>query len=153
MTCVNERASAVRILNKLLKNHISLSQGFLSEEAISPFTKAICFGVCRHYYRLQAIALYLVPKRQKSPEVWIVLLVGLYQLLYLEKPPYAVVKETVEVLNRLHLGWAKGFVNAILRTFCRDQDTILAELRARGCLLYTSPSPRDRTRSRMPSSA
>ena len=30
----------------------------------------------------------------------------------------------------------------------------LAELaRAEGCLLYTSPSPRDRTRSRMPSSA
>jgi len=27
------------------------------------------------------------------------------------------------------------------------------QLRYRGCLLYTSPSPRDRTRSRMPSSA
>ena len=27
------------------------------------------------------------------------------------------------------------------------------ELEAAGCLLYTSPSPRDRTRSRMPSSA
>ena len=26
-------------------------------------------------------------------------------------------------------------------------------VRARNCLLYTSPSPRDRTRSRMPSSA
>ena len=26
-------------------------------------------------------------------------------------------------------------------------------LQAKGCLLYTSPSPRDRTRSRMPSSA
>ena len=25
--------------------------------------------------------------------------------------------------------------------------------KVRGCLLYTSPSPRDRTRSRMPSSA
>ena len=28
-----------------------------------------------------------------------------------------------------------------------------ASSRAKGCLLYTSPSPRDRTRSRMPSSA
>ena len=27
------------------------------------------------------------------------------------------------------------------------------KLKADGCLLYTSPSPRDRTRSRMPSSA
>ena len=32
-------------------------------------------------------------------------------------------------------------------------DAVNAEARAQGCLLYTSPSPRDRTRSRMPSSA
>ena len=31
--------------------------------------------------------------------------------------------------------------------------TALAEARLEICLLYTSPSPRDRTRSRMPSSA
>ena len=29
----------------------------------------------------------------------------------------------------------------------------IAGIESRGCLLYTSPSPRDRTRSRMPSSA
>ena len=33
-----------------------------------------------------------------------------------------------------------------------DKKVVLPDLRA-GCLLYTSPSPRDRTRSRMPSSA
>ena len=33
---------------------------------------------------------------------------------------------------------------------CPDIDTIIYGL---SCLLYTSPSPRDRTRSRMPSSA
>ena len=31
--------------------------------------------------------------------------------------------------------------------------TIVAEIEISTCLLYTSPSPRDRTRSRMPSSA
>ena len=30
---------------------------------------------------------------------------------------------------------------------------VTAFLQAKACLLYTSPSPRDRTRSRMPSSA
>ena len=33
----------------------------------------------------------------------------------------------------------------------RDVDAVMAKLET--CLLYTSPSPRDRTRSRMPSSA
>ena len=34
-----------------------------------------------------------------------------------------------------------------------EKDKILEILNAHPCLLYTSPSPRDRTRSRMPSSA
>src|SRR5665811_2117847 len=37
-----------------------------------------------------------------------------------------------------------------------NMDRVLGQIRsaiAHGCLLYTSPSPRDRTRSRMPSSA
>ena len=34
-----------------------------------------------------------------------------------------------------------------------DKITISADVKNTGCLLYTSPSPRDRTRSRMPSSA
>ena len=34
-----------------------------------------------------------------------------------------------------------------------ETEALLKDLRTIGCLLYTSPSPRDRTRSRMPSSA
>ena len=34
-----------------------------------------------------------------------------------------------------------------------DQLVVIGLLRGSFCLLYTSPSPRDRTRSRMPSSA
>ena len=34
-----------------------------------------------------------------------------------------------------------------------DPDMTLIRLNKEDCLLYTSPSPRDRTRSRMPSSA
>ena len=40
---------------------------------------------------------------------------------------------------------AKGSINKNSKRVGRGQGS--------GCLLYTSPSPRDRTRSRMPSSA
>ena len=64
-------------------------------------------------------------------------------------------------------GWHSGHGGAgVLISNCLDCNTLvtatLAEFSARGfsvvgaaegCLLYTSPSPRDRTRSRMPSSA
>ena len=41
--------------------------------------------------------------------------------------------------------YRSGYDRGIMPEDCRDQ--------LRSCLLYTSPSPRDRTRSRMPSSA
>ena len=43
-----------------------------------------------------------------------------------------------------------------LQFYCRlgtSDEKVLDEIFTKGCLLYTSPSPRDRTRSRMPSSA
>ena len=39
------------------------------------------------------------------------------------------------------------------RTFLRSSCGMAAAFLSMNCLLYTSPSPRDRTRSRMPSSA
>ena len=44
--------------------------------------------------------------------------------------------------------WAKLITNKIARLIANFYTTVV-----RGCLLYTSPSPRDATLSRMPSSA
>ena len=41
----------------------------------------------------------------------------------------------------------------ILDGYCKEMDIFVPETGKGYCLLYTSPSPRDRTRSRMPSSA
>lgn len=170
MKPLNERQQAVLILEKLLKNKVSLSQSFqqagelhspqlgfrqgalergerecnaaenLSTKSLSPWCKAICFGVCRHYFRLQAVSSQLMPKPQKSLMVSVVILVGLYQLLYSEKPSYAVVKEMVDILPRVQQAWAKGFVNAILRRACREREAILAQLTQNEAFLYGHPS-------------
>ena len=44
----------------------------------------------------------------------------------------------------------KKVLGFIFQTIMRDENAVVLDI---GCLLYTSPSPRDRTRSRMPSSA
>jgi len=53
------------------------------------------------------------------------------------------------------LWWNRGY--GIKNAYANDLDTNLPLIdyfiAASTCLLYTSPSPRDRTRSRMPSSA
>ena len=65
---------------------------------------------------------------------------------------YSVVGEAVDEVKHDEMKWSqsemvKRIVNYIYKG-CKDPD-----LMSKNCLLYTSPSPRDRTRSRMPSSA
>jgi 16S rRNA (cytosine967-C5)-methyltransferase len=124
----NDRLQALRILTKVLENKTPLTHLLTEDREITPLTKAICFGVCRHYFRLQAVADSLVDKRPSVLEVWLALLIGLYQLQFLNKPEYAAVKETVDLLDKLKKPWAKGLVNAVLRRFCREREAILTDL-------------------------
>lgn len=124
----NERLQALQVLSRLIDDHTSLNHSMPSAAAISPFTKALCFGVCRHYVRLEVIADLLMKKRPKSTEVWICLLMGLYQLHYLNVADYAVVKETVGLLPLVKALWAKGLVNAVLREYCREKERLVIEL-------------------------
>jgi 16S rRNA (cytosine967-C5)-methyltransferase len=136
----NERLQALRILMNLLQEKISLSHLFQTQSELTALTKEICFGVCRHYFRLQALADCLVGKRPKAFDVWLVLLIGLYQLHFMQKPDYAVVKETVALLEPLKKSWAKGLVNAVLRTYCREQMTLLTRLQESNDFLYGHPA-------------
>ena len=55
-----------------------------------------------------------------------------------KKKPFSMMIPPPNVTGSLHMG--HGFQNTLMDTIC-------------SCLLYTSPSPRDRQKSRMPSSA
>ncbi|MFI4918392.1 MAG: 16S rRNA (cytosine(967)-C(5))-methyltransferase RsmB [Legionellales bacterium] len=133
------RLQALKILTALVRDKSSLSQLMSDSTEISPMTKELCFGVCRHYFRLQAMADCLVTKRPKELEIWLALLMGLYQLHYMHQPDYAVVKETVALLEKIKKTWAKGLVNAVLRNFCRQKDEILVRLAQEPAFLYGQP--------------
>lgn len=135
----NERLQALKILISLLQDKSSLSQLLPESGESSAMTKALCFGFCRHYIRLEAIADCLMDKRPKSLDVWVAILMGLYQLQYMRQPDYAVVQETVALLQLIKRTWAKGLVNAILRRFCREQEAILASLAQNEAFLYGQP--------------
>ena len=51
------------------------------------------------------------------------------------------------------LPWVDGVANSLREFGLVGGDRVSIWMSNRVCLLYTSPSPRDRTRSRMPSSA
>lgn len=124
----NERLQALRVINKLLQDKTPLSHLIAANPDLSSLSKDLCFGVSRYYFRLQAIAEHLIDKKPKSLAVWVSVLMGLYQLHYQRTPDYAVVKETVALMDKLKMPWAKGLVNAALRRFCREKTALIEQL-------------------------
>jgi 16S rRNA (cytosine967-C5)-methyltransferase len=135
----NERLEAIHILVQLIRHNTSLTTLLHASKNSSAFTKELCYGFCRHYYRLETLADLLIQKRPKSLDVWVCILIGLYQLNYLNIAEYAVVKETVAVLPKIGADWAKGLVNAVLRRYCRDKETLLLEAEKKAAFLYGHP--------------
>ena len=113
----NERLAALKALQLLLdkKQPLTLSR-------LSNLSKELCLGVCRYYFFLAHMTQRWIKKPQKDTQIWLCVLLGLYQLHFLRVPEYAAVKETVDLLYLIKKSWAKGFVNAILRNYCREKD-------------------------------
>lgn len=95
-----------------------------------PFLQELCYGSLRWFSRIEALIKQLLQKpiRNKERIVYYLLLIGLYQLIYSNKPDYAVVQETVAELQKLNKGWAKGLVNAVLRRFLREREVLLEKV-------------------------
>ncbi len=133
MTALSTRAIAANLILQVLDEGKSLS-ALIPEVQPSvkvqdlPLLQEICFGVCRVLPRLEQIIKRLVdkPLKGKTRIVHCLLLVGLYQLLYMRVPAHAAVDEVVNATKSLKSDSFRGLVNAVLRRFLRDQDEILA---------------------------
>jgi 16S rRNA (cytosine967-C5)-methyltransferase len=127
------RAVSAQILLQVLDEGKSLStlipqtQSQLNPKDVS-LVQEITFGVCRVLPRLERILKLLVnkPLKGKTRIVHCLLLVGLYQLLYLRVPDHAAISETVNAVKPLKSDSFRALVNGVLRRFLREQDDILA---------------------------
>lgn len=128
----NPRVVAAKLLRQLA-NGRSISE--LLEQGLADvaprdrgLVKEFCFGVARWRPRLEAIANQLMskPLKPKEGEVQALILLGIYQLAYMRVAPHAAVSETVEAVRLLDKRWAVGLVNALLRRFQREQESLLA---------------------------
>lgn len=80
------------------------------------------------------------PLRRKEPEVHALLVLGLVQLDILELQDYAAVAATVEAVRALNRPRLAGLVNAVLRRWQRERNTLLAELDAQASTRYAMPA-------------
>ena len=68
------------------------------------------------------------PLKEKDVAVRVVLLLGLYQLMYTRVPEHAAVTESVARVRRAGKPWAAGLVNGVLRSFLRRRAELTADL-------------------------
>jgi len=122
---VNTRQVAARVLTRVLQDGQSLTAALdaalpsVELDKDRAFIQALCYGVCRYFYRLDFILSELLTKPLKDVEVKSLALVGLYQLNYMRVKSYAAVSETVLATRKKP--WAKALINALLRSYLRDQ--------------------------------
>jgi len=89
----------------------------------SPLVYQLVYGTWRFYYQLKTIVdgLLKQPFSPKDNDIYILLLLGIYQIQHMNIPEYAIVQETVNVAEKLKKIWAKKLINAILRRFLRER--------------------------------
>lgn len=132
----NPRVLAARLLRQLAEGRSisDLLAGGL--EQLDPrdrgLVKELCFGVARWRPRLEALAARLLSKpiKPREGEVQALILLGLYQLIHMRVAPHAAVAETVEAARLLKKTWAVGLINALLRRFQRESETLLSAVDA-----------------------
>ncbi len=112
-----------RSLDSLLRN---ARQASLDDAAK---LSEIAYGSVRWYCLLDAVLGQLLakPLRSKDRIVHFLLLVAIYQIHWMRTPDHAVVDETVRLTKKIKREWARGMVNAVLRNFIRQRDSLLQQ--------------------------
>lgn len=85
----------------------------------------ISYGTLRHYGEIDFIVRKLVSRPDVDPPIRALLATGIQQLGWGRAAPYAVVDFAVKVSSQINGGRAKGLVNAVLRNFLRQRETLL----------------------------
>lgn len=125
---MNTRWLAARVVADVLKNGLSLTVALdaalprLESGKDRAFVQALCYGVLRYFHRLDFILARLLDRPLKDEEIKALALLGLYQLAFMRVKSHAAVAETVAAAAKK--SWAKPLLNALLRRYLRERDSL-----------------------------
>lgn len=144
---MNVRAAAANVLFQVVDKGQSLSHALpAAQKTIRPRDQAllqeICYGALRYLPRLESIANELMdnPLKGKKRVFHHLILVGIYQLSFMRIPSHAAVAETVEGTKTLRGTNLSGLINAVLRSYLRNQEELDALAVSHNAGKYGHPS-------------
>jgi 16S rRNA (cytosine967-C5)-methyltransferase len=133
LTHSNNRAIAAMAIDRVLRHGQALD-GALKDVTFSGLSardlsqvKALSFGALRWHHRNRLIIDQLLqrPLRARDKILEALLSIGLFQLEDARQPQYAAVSATVEASRHLKKSRAAGLINAALRRFQRERDSVM----------------------------
>jgi len=129
------RSSAARVINEVLQNRRSLNAVLTPALLQLPATeRSLCqnlsYGVLRWHPQLLTIANELLrkPLKKKDGDILALILCGFYQLRKMRIPAHAALSETVNASKILGKQWASGLINATLRNYQRNENSLDAKI-------------------------
>lgn len=142
------RALAAQIIHAVITQGKSLNTAMtdfitqLKNEHDRSLLKELCFGSIRWQPRLSLLLSQLlkIPLKNKDLDINTLLLVGLYQLIYMRVPEHAAVSETVAAAYALKKPWAAKLINGVLRNFIRKKEHLLTSLDNNIIAKYAHPA-------------
>lgn len=130
----NVRAVAAKTIQEVAYKGRSLSTLLpQAQEQCKPRDRALlqelCYGALRYHFRLSQLLKLQMSKalKAKDGDIESLLIVGLYQLIYMRTPGHAAVSETVSAVQELKKGWAKGLINGVLRNCQRNLEELQSQ--------------------------
>jgi 16S rRNA (cytosine967-C5)-methyltransferase len=136
------RSEAARVIARVFAGR-NLDES-LAQASVPPadagLLRALAYGVLRERTLLAALAAQMLQKSlSRDPEAEALLLTGLFQLRSMRVPPHAAVSETVDAVESLRKPWARGLINAVLRRYLRERETLESKLPSDPAVRHSHP--------------
>jgi len=134
----NPRLAAIKALSEVLDDKRNLGDcealSRLEDDRNKAQARNLTYGVLRWLSSLEWLAAKLLDKPLKKREVAVqrLVLLGLQQLWHDHTASHAAVNETAECARLLGKPWAVGLINAVLRRFQRERESLLGRMEQAG---------------------
>lgn len=99
----------------------------------------LTYGTLRHWGTVDALTRALATRSFSDPAIASLVAVAIYQLDHTRAPPFAIVDNAVSAAAKIARPAAKSIVNALLRRYLRERETIGAAVRSDPVAQWSHP--------------
>jgi 16S rRNA (cytosine967-C5)-methyltransferase len=140
------RSLAAHAVARILREGVTLDAALkdalaAADPKLAPSVRSLSYGAVRGYYRHEAIlrSVLSAPVRSLDLLVRALLSVALYELEDERTPEYAVVDAAVQTAKATDAVRAAGLINAVLRRYLRERQSLDADIARNPATRHASP--------------